>query len=486
MLIRRPRLLLSLVSTCVLLATASPAAAKDTIYWGNFGNDTISFANLDGTGGGQLPTGVATVDAPDGVAIDSPTGRLFWANYNGDSISFASLNGAGGNNLGTPGVAPDGPNGTSIDPVARRIYWADENADKISYARLDGGGGQHLSTSGGEVDVPPAVLVDRAGGRVYWANAGSTFPGIYYASLIGGGGGQVSTGTATTNFVDALAVDHATNTIYWTNGSDNAHPVSFARLDGSGGGNLSTSGATADEANGLAIDRAAGRIYWANYSNNTISYARLDNGGGGHQLPTGGATLAKPLLPVILKAPVGTGAPTLSGGSVAGSALNCGNGAWAADVTEASMFRAPQTVTHTWSRNGTPIAGATGATYTPALSGSYRCTAIGTNHAGNATQVSAARTVLPALPGTKIAKAKIKRKKHRAKFTFEVVGEKSGFRCALVKPRKKHHKKPKAHFKSCKSPKSYKKLKKGRYTFEVRALNATGTDKTPAKKKFKI
>ena len=45
-------------------------------------------------------------------------------------------------------------------------------------------------------------------------------------------------------------------------------------------------------------------------------------------------------------------------------------------------------------------------------------------------------------------------------------------------------KKPK--FSSCKSPKSYRHLGPGRYTFEVRALNPAGHDPTPAKREFRL
>jgi hypothetical protein len=87
-------------------------------------------------------------------------------------------------------------------------------------------------------------------------------------------------------------------------------------------------------------------------------------------------------------------------------------------------------------------------------------------------------------PDTKIAKAKIDSDAGTATFTFGTTAKAraaSGFQCALVS---KKHKKPK--FKGCTSPKKYKHLKPGKYTFEVRAFDASGADPTPAKKKFKI
>ena len=92
------------------------------------------------------------------------------------------------------------------------------------------------------------------------------------------------------------------------------------------------------------------------------------------------------------------------------------------------------------------------------------------------------------LPDTKITKAKIDKANRRAKFKFKARGKSTGFGCALVKKHKnaKKHKKSKPHYSSCRSPKTYKGLAPGGYSFLVRAFNAGGPDPTPAKKSFKI
>ena len=96
--------------------------------------------------------------------------------------------------------------------------------------------------------------------------------------------------------------------------------------------------------------------------------------------------------------------------------------------------------------------------------------------------VTARFVLLP--PNTKITKAKIDKSHHRAKFKFKALGKSTGFRCALVKAKK--HKKPKPHYSSCRSPETYKGLAPGGYSFLVRAFNAGGADRTPAKKSFKL
>jgi hypothetical protein len=43
-----------------------------------------------------------------------------------------------------------------------------------------------------------------------------------------------------------------------------------------------------------------------------------------------------------------------------------------------------------------------------------------------------------------------------------------------------------ATFKKCGSPKTYKNLKRGKYTFEVRGVGPGGRDPSPAKARFSI
>jgi hypothetical protein len=83
----------------------------------------------------------------------------------------------------------------------------------------------------------------------------------------------------------------------------------------------------------------------------------------------------------------------------------------------------------------------------------------------------------------------------KARFTFTAPGAVTGFQCMLVKPKPKpkpkkkarhSRKKAKPKFSTCSSPKQYKKLRKGSYTFKVRAQNILGVDAKPAVRKFKI
>lgn len=89
-------------------------------------------------------------------------------------------------------------------------------------------------------------------------------------------------------------------------------------------------------------------------------------------------------------------------------------------------------------------------------------------------------TNAPVTPNTRITQTTIDSSKGDATFKFRGVGDATGFRCRLNRGHAE------AKFKRCRSPKTYKKLKPGRYVFQVRAFGPGGNDPTPAKKRFRI
>src|SRR4051794_37955758 len=77
----------------VLAGGAREARAADRIYWANNngGVPAVSFANLDGTGGGgNLDT--SGTGSANGLALNPSGGKAFWGS-NGFTISFANLDG---------------------------------------------------------------------------------------------------------------------------------------------------------------------------------------------------------------------------------------------------------------------------------------------------------------------------------------------------------------------------------------------------------
>ena len=446
---------------------AGRRSTSGKLYWVDQFNNTVSFANLDGSGGGNLNTTGASVSNPQGVAINPATGTVYWANGGGASpVSFANVNGSGGGNLNVTGATPDEPSGLAIDQNTNKVYWANFGNNTISFANLDnsGGGGQ-LNLTGATADGPAGVALDLAAGRVYW-----------------------------------------------TNFSNNT--ISFAKLDGTGGGGqLSTAGATINEPWGLAIDPAAGKVYWANFATGGIGFAKLDGSGGGN-LSVAPLTPTMSEFPSLLEVPTNTAAPAVSGGSTQGSTLTCSQGSWAADLMGSYLYQTPNSFVYGWTLNGSPVPGAVSNSITATAPGSYICQVTAANQAGATQKPSLAHAVVAAphtltvtrrgtgsgtvssaptgiacgsvcsasypattsvaltatpstgsrfagwagackaagactvsmatdqtvtakfrllAPNTTISEATISSDQHKATFRFGAVGKRSGFRCALVK-----------------------------------------------------
>jgi hypothetical protein len=83
------------------------------------------------------------------------------------------------------------------------------------------------------------------------------------------------------------------------------------------------------------------------------------------------------------------------------------------------------------------------------------------------------------LPVAKITGAQIARKRGRARFSFKANSSPSGFQCALVQRHAKRR------FSDCRSPATYRRLRPGDYTFEVRVRTPAGRAPS-AKRRFRI
>ena len=237
----------------------------------------ISYANLDGSGAGDLHITGVPVNHPGGIALDPAADRIYWANSPGSKISYAKLDGSGGHDLPITGVPVMVPSGIALDPAAGKIYWANAFGATISYANLDGSGAGNIAPGQATVHLPQGVAVDPGAGRIYWANAlggaNGTDGTTSIANLDGSGGRDLSPAFATFGQPTGVALDPATNRLYWAN-SASAVAISFANLNSFGGGDLKTVGAPADSPEGVAIDSAAGRIYWADNGDPGVNQRR--------------------------------------------------------------------------------------------------------------------------------------------------------------------------------------------------------------------
>lgn len=407
-------------ATAMLLWVLPAAQAAETIYWSNYDNETLAFANLDGSGGGQFDTAGQPDVQSEGLTIDSATGRLYWSNFSGGSgdtgsIHFAGLAGGDGGQLNTGGATVNEPNGIAIDPTTQTIYWANYNGGieehgTISFAKLDGSAAGDLNTTGATLEDPGPIALDPANGRIYWANYGTDTISFANLNNSGGGGNLDLTGATPPSTITSLSVNPAAGQIYWI--SRNTKTISHANLSGGGGGDFGYGEAAFKEPYGMAFDPASGRIYWANYGNHEVrtgalGFANLAGVGGGIDVAT--APVAGPQDPVILKGPSGTGAPAVTR-TPNTTSLSCSQGSWAEDLAGSFVYQAPRSYSYQWLLNGSSISGATSSTYTATAPGAYSCSVTGSNQNGSATQTSGSVTLLAG--GLKLA---LKKHKARAK-----------------------------------------------------------------------
>lgn len=424
-----------MAAVSAMLLWASPAVqASETVYWSNYSGDTLAFANLDGTGGGQFDSAGQEVKESEGLAIDSATGRLYWSNIGGGSagkggIFFAGLGGGDGGQLNTGAATVNLPAGVAIDPVTRTIYWANYDGgigDKgtISFAKLDGSAAGDLNTAGANVEDPEAIAVDPAGGRVYWSNNGATVDTISFAKLdnSGGGGNLDLSGATQPDGIYGLAINPAAGQIYWID--NNTEHISHANLTGGGGGDFDRGTAPFKDPYGMAFDPTSGKIYWLNYGNAEVRtgvFGFLGIGGGNGGIDVATAPVDGPQNPVILKSPSGTGAPTITRTPKTVN-LSCSQGSWAADFAGSFVYQAPKTYGYQWLLNGSSIVGANASTLTATKPGTYTCAVTGSNQDGSATQTSAAVKLNPGALTLKIRKHNVKTKAGRpATFGFRLV-----------------------------------------------------------------
>jgi hypothetical protein len=389
----------SVLTALVLLAlavAASPASAQDRVYWTESGSGYgFGFAALDGSGGGSLGLQGTERPAREDFTVDTATGRLIWGFGNG--FESIRLDGTDQRGFDAGSVKVSEAHSLSIDPVGRRLIWSQNATPPIAIAGLDGGGGGGLVAPGTEVFTRGnPVAFDPASGLVYWAASydfGSSKPskvGIGYAAIDGSGGGIIPLAVEPTG---GLAIDNGGGRIYWVAGEK----IMSMKLDGSDQKPLATGEATLAKPAGLAIDEATRTIYWANKGAHAISFAKLDGSGVG-QVNVAGSPPGNTVALALSVAPRNLVAPEVSGEAVAGQALACSAGKWAADQPQARLFDAAVSFAYQWTRDGIPIPGATTPTLAvPAAGAAYACTVTAANAAG-ATSAASAPVVVPAPP----------------------------------------------------------------------------------------
>ena len=300
---------------------AATASAADSIYWSREApRDSIRVGPLTGENGGSTSAQTLFDDAgrPCGIALNPTARKIYWATWDAGEIRVANLNGTG--TASTLFEAPgDRLCGVAVDPVARKIYWANFSTNEIRAAKLNGTRAVTLFTEP-TGSAPSGVTIDPENNQIYWTNQ---FSDEVRAGNLDG------SGTAHTLFAGednpiGVAADPAAGKIYWTD--LNSDTVRVGPFGGSAVGAPQTL-FNSRSPSGPAVDPTSNKIYWATWwSGFGIRTGNLDGTGTVSTL-FGGERAA--LFAALLKAPLSTKGPRISGVAKVGSGVGCQDGTWA-------------------------------------------------------------------------------------------------------------------------------------------------------------
>lgn len=145
------------------------------VYWANFQeNGSIGYAAANGGVGDALNIKGANPQVPSSIALDTTNGRIYWANTEHE-ISYANLDGSGGGTVDLPeSERPRSIGGMSVDPAAGRLYYVGESPAHVQgvfWINTSGVGGGEVSTAGSTLNRPSGLAFDPTSGRFYWGNS---------------------------------------------------------------------------------------------------------------------------------------------------------------------------------------------------------------------------------------------------------------------------------------------------------------------------
>ena len=301
---------------CAAAWLASAASASDSIYWTSYTNSgAVRVGDLGGSGARDLFTGESS---PEGVAIDAAAGTIYWADTTSGAIRVANLDGTGARDLYT---GESQPSGVAIDPAAGLIYWADavSGSGAIRVGNLDGSGARTLFA--GE-SYPVGVAIDPAAGKIYWGSY-DTFK-IRVGNL---------DGTGATGPVHRRELSHRVG-----DRSRRGKALLDQRVRRQRPGGEPRRYGRHEPVHGRGRhrgprDRSDGRedLLEQLESRRTVRVGSLDGTAPAQSLYTGET---EPWFVALLRAPLGTGSPQVSGGGGVGQSLSCSPGSWASDLLE--------------------------------------------------------------------------------------------------------------------------------------------------------
>jgi len=181
----------------------------------------ITRANLDGSDPVVLVNGYR----PYGIALDVAGGKIYWTDQSGDIYRANLEDGSGVESV----VSTSGPYGIALDLDGGKMYWTDTDPDRVARANLDGSGVEELVT---DMNLDTAIALDVEEGKMYWGDYVFLEGGIIRRANLDGSEPEelLNVGTGDTPY--GIALDLFNDKIYYTL-TGTANSIMRANLDGS-------------------------------------------------------------------------------------------------------------------------------------------------------------------------------------------------------------------------------------------------------------
>jgi hypothetical protein len=318
-----------LASLSLLLSFGlTTCALGQGIYWtqGTYGSSKLRRATSGGAILNDVTAANSSISLPQGVAIDTVSGKLFWvsggytrANVYQSGPDLSTTDSLAGNASTFRGIALDVKDG--------KMYWTSTNlilGPKIYRANLDGSGQTVLIdfyALHDSLTTPRGIAVDTVDQKIYWA---SDATGKIMRSNFDGS--TIETVESRLTNPTGIALDMPLSKIYWTECDNPGGKVRRSDLTNSGAtlANITDLATNLASPYAIALDAMYGKLYWTELGGSTTNPRIVESNSDGSSStvvvdniadPYGIAVdiSVDPLLTVSSASDVTTSSATLSG-----------------------------------------------------------------------------------------------------------------------------------------------------------------------------